>query len=156
MRAKRPENTTVLKRQQLDRYIDEIRWKLRDIPKTGWIAAIRNALLMTTAQLAKRMGIPQSNVSIFEKAERNKSITLKSLERAADALGCDVHYVFVPRTSLEKTLAERAKKLYQHDELLLENQMRLEGQGTKRDSRRALEQAMLVINRDKRLWEDLD
>ena len=111
---------------------------------------------MTTAQLAKRLGIPQSNVSIFEKAERNKKITLESLERIADALDCDLQYLLIPRRGLGATLKERVKKLYQRDEKMLEHQMRLEGQGTKTDKRKALEMAMLVLNKDKRIWEDLE
>ena len=72
-----------------------------------------------------------------------------------EALDCELRYVFIPKRSLEKILSERAKKLYEYDQKRLEHQMRLEGQGTKTDTRRALEVAMLVINQDKRLWDDL-
>ena len=150
------DKTTVLSRMHLDSHFAAVKDRLRPPPKRGWIAEIRTALLMTTAQLARRLKIPQSNVSIFEKAERNKTITLRSLERIAEALDCDLHYVLVPKRSLKSTLSDRVKKLYEHDQKLLEHHMRLEGQGTKTDNRRALEMAMYEIKKDKRLWEDLE
>ncbi len=153
---KKTNGTNHLNRSNWDRYFNKIKTQLRPVPKSGWIAELRKALQMTTTQLAKRLKVPQSNVSIFEKAERNKKITIDSLQRAAEALDCDLHYMFIPKNGLEATLGDRAKKLYLHDEKILEHHMQLEGQGTRKDSRRAIEMAMLVINNDRRLWEDLD
>ena len=57
-------------------------------PPRGWIRAIREALGMTTEHLAKRIGVSQPRVIEIEKAEVSGSITLKTLQRAANALDC--------------------------------------------------------------------
>jgi DNA-binding Xre family transcriptional regulator len=65
-------------------------------PPRGWVRAIREALGMTTAELGQRMGLTQSRVSQIERSEELGSIRLDTLERAAQALNCQVRYVFVP------------------------------------------------------------
>lgn len=96
-----------LKRKQLDA-------KLRNAPavptpEEGWIKAIRTALGMSAAQLGKRMKVSQQTVAGLEKRERNGSISISSLRRAAEALNCDVRVVFVPKTSLEDTVHAQAE-----------------------------------------------
>jgi len=54
-------------------------------PPRGWVKAIREALGMTTRQLASRIGVGQSRVVDIEKGEMTGSITLDSLQRAARA-----------------------------------------------------------------------
>lgn len=63
----------------------------------GWIRNVRLALGMSGVDLARRMGISPSRVSQLERAEPTGEIKVTTLERAADAMGCDVVYVFVPR-----------------------------------------------------------
>lgn len=77
-------------------------------PKSGWIQAIRESLGMTTTQLAERMGIQQSGVSILEKREAAKVVSLETLERAARALNCRLIYALVPEETLEKTVDDQA------------------------------------------------
>jgi predicted DNA-binding mobile mystery protein A len=79
-------------------------------PPPGWIKAIREALGMTTAQLAKRLGIAQPSAVGLEKAEASKAITLETLERAARALDCTLVYALVPRKPLETIVQERASE----------------------------------------------
>src|SRR2546427_12224304 len=57
-------------------------------PTRGWIKALREALGMTTAQLAKRLAVAQPSVVGLEQAEASKAITLKTPERAARAPDC--------------------------------------------------------------------
>jgi len=78
-------------------------------PPRGWIKAIREALGMTTAQLAVRLGVSQPRVVAIEKAEAQKAITLDSLERAARALDCRLVYTLVPRKPLDELVEDRAK-----------------------------------------------
>lgn len=80
-------------------------------PSKGWIRVIREALGMTTSQLAQRLGITQSSVVRFEQAEVNDAITLKSLKTIAEALDCELVYAIIPKSSLEKTIEEQAKKI---------------------------------------------
>jgi predicted DNA-binding mobile mystery protein A len=78
-------------------------------PPRGWIKAIREALGMTTAQLAKRLNVSQPRVLGIEKAEASGSIKLESLERAARALDCRLVYALVPRKPLESLVEDRAR-----------------------------------------------
>lgn len=77
-------------------------------PHGGWVRAIRDALGMSAADLGDRMGLSQARVSQIEAGELDRSITLGTLERAADALGCDVVYALVPRLPLEQMVQEQA------------------------------------------------
>jgi predicted DNA-binding mobile mystery protein A len=86
-------------------------WALADPPARGWIREIREALGMTTRQLAARMGRSQAAVSQLERSEVTGGARLESLRRAAEALGCDLVYVLVPRTSLDDTMQTRARVL---------------------------------------------
>ena len=77
-------------------------------PRTGWIASIRQALGMSKTQLARRINIARQSLDDLEANEVKETITLASMRNAADALGCDLQYVFVPRKPLEKLIAEQA------------------------------------------------
>ena len=52
-------------------------------PRDGWVAAIREALGMTGRQFAARLGVSPSGVTHLEARERNDTITLAALRRAA-------------------------------------------------------------------------
>lgn len=78
-------------------------------PHRGWVRAVRDALGMSGPELATRMGVKKSTISDIEQSEERRSIRLDTLDRAADALGCDVVYFFVPRTSLEDLVQTRAR-----------------------------------------------
>lgn len=58
--------------------------KRAKIPECGWIRAIRDALGMTSQQLATRMGVTQPRITELEQAEAAGRVTLSSLQRAAD------------------------------------------------------------------------
>lgn len=78
-------------------------------PAGGWIAAVRQAIGMSVAQLADRLGISRTSLAKMEQREVDGGITLDALRRAADALDCDVVYAIVPRTgSLERVVKSRA------------------------------------------------
>ncbi len=78
-------------------------------PAGGWISAVRQAIGMSVAQLADRLGISRTSLAKMEQREVDGGITLDALRRAADALDCDVVYAIVPRTSsLERVVTLRA------------------------------------------------
>jgi len=116
--------------RHLDQRFEDLRPLLNaKRPPKGWVRAIRDALGMTAKQLAKRMGVSQPRITELEKAEISGSITLDSLERAAEALGCRVVYTLVPEEPLEKRVKARAaqcadKQLVQVGQTMsLENQV---------------------------------
>jgi predicted DNA-binding mobile mystery protein A len=99
--------TTKLRRRQLDEGLAVLRGVSR--PPRGYIREIRDALEMSSYQLADRMGVSQSTVMDMEASERNGTITIKSLERAATTLGCKLVYALVPDDSLEQIVTKQAK-----------------------------------------------
>jgi len=94
--------------RQLDDILAAVHLPLR--PRIGWIASVRQALGMSKTQLAKRVDITRPSLDELESNELKETITLASMRKVADALGCDVQYVLVPRKPLEQMIAERAKK----------------------------------------------
>ena len=63
---------------------------------------------MTTGQFAKRLGVQQPRVIVLERGEADGNITVKTLERAAEALGCRLVYALVPEKPLADTIRQRA------------------------------------------------
>lgn len=78
-------------------------------PHKGWIKAVREALGMTSKQLAARLGVSQPRITALEKSEIDETVTLASLRRAAEALDCALVYSFVPKKSLQNTVKDRAR-----------------------------------------------
>jgi predicted DNA-binding mobile mystery protein A len=79
-------------------------------PYGGWVRAIREALGMTAADLAERMGVSQPSVTRLEKSERDRGARLDTLIRAADALECDFVYALVPRRPLDEMVNGQARR----------------------------------------------
>lgn len=102
-------------------------------PNRGWIRAIRDALGMTSAQLARRMGVTQPRIAKLEAAELKSAVTLASLEKAADALGCTLVYALVPRQPLERTIHDRATQKARQMLARVQHTMALEDQATDRN-----------------------
>jgi predicted DNA-binding mobile mystery protein A len=144
--------------RQLDRRFSEIRETLRgaERPARGWIKAIREALGMTTAQLAARMGVAQPRIAELEKREAARVVTLQSLERAAAALDCRLVYIFVPKDSLEDRINMRAEAVADLHLSAVDHTMRLEKQGVTDKQRRDEMKKKIVadlLNRPARLWQ---
>lgn len=97
--------------KQLDKKLGALRPYFNLIPNRGWIFYIRNALSISTGNLAKLMGRKQPSVVAMEQREADKSITLETLEKAANAVGCDVFYAFVPKDSFEKFVDSKRREL---------------------------------------------
>lgn len=79
-------------------------------PRGGWLSTMRQALGMTKTQLADRLGIARTGVNRLEANELKGAITIASLTNAAEALGCELQYVLVPRKPLADMVAEQALK----------------------------------------------
>jgi len=105
-------------------------------PARGWIKAVREALGMTTAQLAVRMRVKQPSIISLEQSEARGSIELATLRRAAEALNCTLVYALVPKKSLDATVRERAGEFVRRNlgpvehSMLLEDQKVTEGDAT--------------------------
>jgi predicted DNA-binding mobile mystery protein A len=123
-------------------------------PKSGWIRAIRTALGMTQQQLANRMGITAQSAFRLEGNERDGTIRLDSLRRAADALDCDVVYLLVPRAgSLEQAVRERAAKVLDQQRGAVDTTMSLEDQRAPLSSS-AREDLITLLASEYPIWQD--
>lgn len=126
-------------------------------PPKGWLRAIRNALGMTTAQLARRLGVSQPRIVELEQSEANGTVTLNTLQRAAEALGCRLVYVLVPERPLADTVRERAESIADRQLTDVEHTMRLEDQAvTDKRVGKDLRQRRVeeLLRRPARLWDE--
>jgi predicted DNA-binding mobile mystery protein A len=100
-------------------------------PVRGWIKAIRAALGMSTAQLAKRLGIKQPSLVELEQSEVKGTIELATLRRVAEALDCTLVYALVPNKPLEAIVRDRARAFMRRRREPVEHSMLLEDQKVK-------------------------
>jgi len=97
-------------RTALERDLARHRAKPTPVPPTGWVRAIREALGMSTRELAKRLDVSSPRISQIERGELDGSLTLASLERVANALDCRLEYVLVPVAPLDEVVLTRARQ----------------------------------------------
>ncbi len=112
---------------------------------------------MTTAQLAKRIGVTQSRVVEMEKFEISGSLSLANLERAAEAMDCRVVYLFVPIRPLTETIQTRAREMADQQLSAVEQTMQLENQGINPGRRAEMRNDIIdkLLSRPARLWDTL-
>ena len=116
-------------------------------PVRGWIKAIRAALGMSTAQLAKRLGIKQPSLVELEQSEVKGTIELATLRRVAEALDCTLVYALVPNKPLEAIVRERARAFMRRRREPVEHSMLLEDQKVKgKDTDARLDDIMRETN----------
>ena len=126
-------------------------------PTKGWLRAVRDALGMTQAQFARRLGVSQPRIIELEQSEVGGSVTVNTLQRAAEALGCRLVYALVPEKPLAETVRERAELIAERQLKAVEQTMRLEDQSVKdttaaKDLRRQFVDELL--RRPARLWDE--
>lgn len=120
-----------LKLKQVDGLINEIKPLMQyPRPKSGWIKLIRTTLAMSARALGNRVGLTQSRIALIEKGELDGTITLNTLEKVAEGLGCRVAYYLIPDDESLSKMREnqaylKAKALNDYAELHmnLENQL---------------------------------
>jgi predicted DNA-binding mobile mystery protein A len=145
---------TTTARRQLDARMYRLRPLLNEArPPRGWIRAIRDALGMSTTELGKRMGVAQTRVSVLERSEAEGGIKLDTLRRAADALDCNLVYMFVPRTSLDEAVHAQARRKARAHLRGVAHNMRLEDQAIEGDQDQIEDLASEFIDR-RGLWTD--
>jgi predicted DNA-binding mobile mystery protein A len=98
-------------------------------PQLGWLRAIREALGLTLNQVGKNSRTTRQRIKSFEDAEKQDRITIASLRRVAEAMGCELVYAIVPKSwtiveLAEKPAADEATKRV----LAVEHTMALENQ----------------------------
>jgi predicted DNA-binding mobile mystery protein A len=80
-------------------------------PPEGWLRTVRNALGMSGAQVANKMGVTRSRVTQAEHAELTGGVTLKSMQATAEAMGCRFVYAVIPVSGrIEDIITAQAHK----------------------------------------------
>ena len=126
-------------------------------PRIGWIASIRQALGMSKTQLAKRVNIARQSLDDLESNELKETITLASMRNVANALGCELRYVLVPRKPLEKMIAEQALQKASKKLSRVNQSQALEASAIEKEalSRAIIDLAKEIeIKRPANLWND--
>lgn len=126
-------------------------------PPKGWLRAVRDALGMTSAQFARRLGVSQPRIIELEQSEAGGGVTLNTLQRAAEALGCRFVYALVPEQPLEETVRARARLIAARQLGAVDQSMRLEDQAvTSKKAGNELLQRRIedLMSRPARLWDE--
>lgn len=111
--------------------LNEAAMNLRPTPPSkGWLLAVREGLGLTRAAIANRLAISTTAIQSFEQSEARGTISIQSLRKVADALGCEVVIKLVPKG--EQSFIDLAA---QHDPEMAnlratEHSMTLEAQGS--------------------------
>ena len=74
--------------------------QLKSGPGAGmdWIRVVRTRSGIQGKQLAKKMQVSPARVSVLEKDEQRGAVTLKMMQKAADALDCTFVYALIPKS----------------------------------------------------------
>lgn len=125
------------------------------VPPKGWVRAIRDALGMSGAQLAARLGVKAPSVVALEQSETADTIRLETLRKAALALDCQLVYALVPNKPLADTVAERAQAKALGVIGGVSHSMTIENQQVFDDNlEERIQNFISETLRDRDLWED--
>ena len=154
-------HTPDFKRLQLQQLDDRLSvWKKlmnNSPPQSGRISSIRRALGMGLAQLGRRIGTTPIGMKRLEQREAAGTITLESLARAAEAMGCHLVYALVPKTSLHAVVNGQAHKTAREMLGRVDQTMRLEEQEVTASELASQEAALahrLLMEWPRSLWEE--
>jgi predicted DNA-binding mobile mystery protein A len=103
------------------------------------------------------MGVSQPRASEIEKNEVAGSLTIDTLQRAANALECQLVYALIPRQSLQDLVEERATKLALARVQAAAHSMALEDQSVdEADAKNQLDDLIkkLTEHEGSALWEE--
>lgn len=152
--------TVAAPRDQARRRLDARLQRFRPLvdeprPHRGWIRAIRDALGMSSTELATRLGVSQKTVPDLERSELRDTIKLETLRRTADALDCDLVYFLLPRTSLDEAVKTQARRKAARHLGPVAHHSRLEDQAVTNDDTAAQVEEIAAQLIDRRgLWAD--
>lgn len=144
----RPQNT-------LDKRLSDLKPIERfAAPPKGWVRAIRDAIGMSGAQLARRLGVTPQSVADLEKSEAAGKASIDTLRRAAAAMDCALVYALVPRTSLEEMVRSRARAIALRELGGVAHSMAIENQKAPDDLEARVEQFIRETLKNRDLWDE--
>ncbi len=143
-------------REQLQKTVDRLD-SIRSVrqPVRGWLRSVREALGMSSKQLAERLGVSGPRITSLEKSEQSGSATIKTMRQAAEALDCVFVYAVIPREDFTATIRAQAESLARRRMNNVTHSMLLEAQQlSDSDQQKALamEVEKIVQTMPKELW----
>ncbi len=99
-------------------------------PARGSLRAVRQALGLAQKAVAQKAGVSPQAYAQFEGGEQGGTLSLGNLQRAAEAMDCELVYFLVPRAGRAQSFGELATQLdpgFVHLQAS-EHSMALEGQ----------------------------
>ena len=84
-------------------------------PANGWLNAVRTSLGMSLEQVGQQLGVSKQNVQSLEMREKQKTISLKSLETVAHAMDMQLVYALIPKDDTLDALIERKAEALAYD-----------------------------------------
>lgn len=92
-----------MEQRRLARMIEKTAHQIGAVPtpEKGWIASVRRALGMSAEQVAVRKGVSRNAVYQAERSEQEGAVSLKQMDRLAQAMGCQFVYAIVPDARIE-------------------------------------------------------
>lgn len=146
-----------LLREQLDEKLHQLALATVGLSWRGrWVKLMRQALSMTTTQLAHRAGLDQSRIPRIEKQELGGDIKLSTMEKIAEAMNMRFVYGFVPNEPLENLMANQARKIARERLKHLSHTMSLEEQQlSNSEASKALKDMVqkILIEEPKDFWD---
>ncbi|WP_448034551.1 mobile mystery protein A [Bradyrhizobium liaoningense] len=100
-------------RQQYRDIVDSAAAKVAGLktPPEGWLRTARNALGMSGADVANKIGVTRARITKVEHAELTGGVTLKSMQVTAEAMGCRFVYAIIPPSGhVEDIINAQARK----------------------------------------------
>ena len=106
-------NVKATAKKQAAQQVNQAAGRLQFIhkPKGGWLALMREALGMSGADVAGRMGVSRAAVHQAERNEKKGAITIAQMQKIADAMDAEFVYAVVPKETVEQTIYDQARKL---------------------------------------------
>jgi predicted DNA-binding mobile mystery protein A len=107
--------------------------------------------------MGKHLGISGAAITKMENRERDHSITLRDLERAADLFQCRLVYALLPIETLEETLRDQANRTSAELTRKADHMMKLEEQAVSPAELRAQREVLakaLMESLDPRIWDN--
>jgi len=99
---------TVARRQYQKRVDDAATGSVQSlsVPPEGWIATVRKALGISGAQLGRMTGRTRATIAGAERSERDRAVTLQTMDAMAKAMGCRFIYAIIPEAGSTADLVE--------------------------------------------------
>ena len=80
------------------------------IAQKSWLRSARQAQNLKGIDIAKRMAVSPARISMMEKDEERGAVTLKMMQKAAQALDCEFVYAVIPKKALQDVDAQATEK----------------------------------------------